>query len=185
MPLGARSCQQSARPGLILFGTDFFFFNFRLNSADTLFSAYPSIARIGEAVYCSLVSAFCFLCTNWIEFRLQCMLFQYCSENSVPYILCKKKKKKKSKFQRLVGPGLSRHNGHREPTHINTHLRPCRHGRSLSIRMRMCRWGLLPCKAKPWPFIFSFYISFVSVCLPKWKHTNWSYPWRKIVYRLI
>lgn len=91
----------------------------------------------------------------------------------------KKKQEKKRKPASLIfsakqmSPALrarpiSRHNGHREPTHINTQFRSCRHGRSLSIRMRMCRWGLLPCKAKPWPFVLfacAFCIPFVSESL--------------------
>lgn len=52
---------------------------------------------------------------------------------------------------------------YRKPAHINTQLRSCRHGRSRSIRMRMCRWGLLPCEAKPWPFM-RFCLS-ACVCL--------------------
>lgn len=83
-----------------------------------------------------------------LNFAWNVSSFTSAQKSVSPYILCK------ANVTGSWGQACPRHNGHREPAHINTQLRSCRHGSSLSIRMRMCRWGLLPCKAKPWLFIF-------------------------------
>lgn len=105
------------------------------------FHAYISLCTLSVEHYLLVRASVSLFCANWIEMY---PLSVQSSEIKTPrptHIPPLQKKKKKANVTGFAGPGSSRHNGHREPTRINAQLRSCRHGRSLSIRMRMCRWG--------------------------------------------
>lgn len=107
------------------------------------FHAYISLCTLSVEHYLLVRASVSLFCANWIEmYPLSVQSSEIKNPASHSYSSsAKKKKKKKANVTGFAGPGSSRHNGHREPTRINAQLRSCRHGRSLSIRMRMCRWG--------------------------------------------